>query len=66
MFLDQYFLLYINFYFFIVIIIAPTIANNNIKDVIINHNGYTVYITLPMLVMWDHSVITPSQNLEVT
>lgn len=54
------------FYFFIVIIIAPTIANNNIKDVIINHNGYTVYMILPMLVMWDHSVITPSQNLEVT
>jgi hypothetical protein len=35
-----------------VIIIAPTIANNNIKEVTINHKLKLVYRILPMEVIW--------------
>ena len=37
--------------FFIVIIMAPTIANNKITDVNISHTGYTVYNIVPILVI---------------
>lgn len=37
--------------YFKVIMIAPTIANKRIKEVNINHIGYTVYITLPIVDM---------------
>ena len=53
-------------YCFIVITIAPTIANKRIMDVNINHKGYAVYKILPILVICEVSANTPSHILELT
>jgi ribosomal protein S3AE len=45
---------------------APTIANNKIIEVIINHILYVVYITFPIVVMWLVSAKLPSHILLVT
>ena len=45
---------------------APTIANNKIREVIINHIGYTVYITLPTLVISVNSTKAPSYKGALT
>jgi hypothetical protein len=51
---------------FIVIIIAPTIANSNIRLAINNHILKVVYKTIPNTAAWLVSVIYPSQLLLVT
>lgn len=53
---------FMNNYCLIVIIIDPTMANSKIIDVIKSHIGYTVYITLPILVICDVSAIAPSHT----
>lgn len=50
----------------IVITIDPTIANNNIIEVINNHIQYVVYMILPILMMSVLSNKLPSQSLDVT
>ena len=46
--------------------IDPTIANNSIIDVIINHIDKFVYITFPMLIISYISTILLSQLLDDT
>jgi hypothetical protein len=41
-------------------------ANNKIREVIINHIGYTAYITLPTLVISVNSTNAPSHNGALT
>lgn len=50
----------------IVIIIDPTIANNNITEVIINHIKWLVYIIFPIEVISVISTILLSQLFEET
>lgn len=50
----------------IVIIIDPTIANNKITEVIINHIKWLVYIIFPIEVISDISTILLSQLFEET
>ncbi len=50
----------------IVIIIDPTIANNNITEVIINHIKWLVYIMFPIDVISVISTILLSQLFEET
>ena len=48
------------------ITIEPTIANNKIIDVIINHNKWLEYIRLPILLISDITTTILSQLLEET
>ena len=54
------------FFFLIVIIIDPTIANNNITEVIISQIKWLVYIIFPIEVISDISTILLSQLFEET